>query len=39
MAKRACTCGECSECLEIMGREQAETRDRYERGLSDWGNY
>jgi len=39
MAKRVCTCGECSECLEIMSQEQAEMRSNYERGLSDWRNY
>jgi len=36
---KACTCGECSECLRIMKQEEAQMRDRYELGLTDWRNY
>jgi len=39
MKERACTCGECSECLAIMRQEEEQMKEWYERGLTDWRNY
>lgn len=36
---RACTCGECEFCRNIMKQEQDQMRDWHERGLTDWKNY
>ena len=38
-SRRACVCGECEFCRKIMSQEQAQSRDWYERGLTDWRNY